>query len=557
MIYISLTTVPKRINHWESFVENLTSLLNQKTDKDYKILLNLPHTYKNNNNEEYNTPTEFSEFVTQNSKIIVNRVEKDYGPIVKITGALSFTTNPEDVLIVCDDDHVYHEDMLEYHLKKMLEYPESIICFRGDNPIEKREWIEDGVTKYTLKPTHFYFPIKYDGRLIQPGHWHSVSYKINYFGDDFLDESFLSMSTNDDVLCGYYFRLKEKPIICATWENETDWRPVNEDGRGSNSFPIVKQLGYPNSGFSEFRKQSGDHMGVTDAKIFKEFTENNHKIYIENKKIMSINPKRRVVVTLTTIPTRLSAEHEQGIKSNIRSLIEQDYNGEYEIHLNVPSVNNKTGEQYIVPSWMRELSLKEPKFKIFENLEDYGPITKLIPTLKRVTEPDAIIIVCDDDLIYQPKMVEEQVKNQETYENTACGYDGSRCVNTDDFDDVRNAFVVSVCKDVYVKVLQHYKTISYRRHFFKDDLYNEFIGQSWNDDILVSAYMGKHGIKKLVRFYEHEEQLITIEQWREKGGVTTFPVINHTHHEGQEGCNLMRTENVDDNHMKFINLGWI
>ena len=278
---------------------------------------------------------------------------------------------------------------------------------------------------------------------------------------------------------------------------------------------------------------------------------------IKKIKNLIMKPNRRVIVTLTTIPSRLSAEHDTGIKSNINSLIEQDYDGEYEIHLNVPSVNKQTGEPYVVPEWMRQLSIQHPKFKIFENLEDYGSITKLIPTLNRVSEPDAIIIVCDDDLVYHPKMVEEQVKNQETYQDTACGYDGSRCVNPNDFDDVRNAFVVSVYKDVYVKVLQHYKTISYQRYFFEDDLFSEFLGQSWNDDILISAYMGKRNIKKIVRFYENEEQLITIEQWREKGGVTTFPVIKHTNHEGQEGCNLIRLKNIDDNHMKFIHMGWI
>jgi len=282
MIYISLTTVPKRINLWETFKLNLTSLLNQKTDKEYKVLLNIPYKYKNNNDEDYIISNDLIEFVNQNPKLIINRVEKDYGPVVKITGALLYITNPDDVMIVCDDDHIYHEDMLEYHLKKMSQYPNSMICFRGDNCIEKREWVEDGETKYTLSPTHFYFPIKYDGQVIQPGHWHSVSYKRNYFGEDFMDESFLSMATNDDVLTGYYFRLKEIPYICATWENERDWRAVNSNGRGSHSFPIVQPLSFPDSGFNEFRVQCGHHMGYMDQKIYNEFTQNNHKIYIEN-----------------------------------------------------------------------------------------------------------------------------------------------------------------------------------------------------------------------------------------------------------------------------------
>ena len=185
-------------------------------------------------------------------------------------------------MIVCDDDHVYHEDMLEYHLKKMSQYPDAMICFRGDNCIEKREWLDsDGVVKYTLSPTHFYFPIKYDGQVIQPGHWHSVSYLRNYFSDDFMDESFLSMATNDDVLTGYYFRLRERPYIVATWENEKDWRPVNNNGRGSHSFPIVRQISFPDSGFNEFRAQCGHHMGYMDDKIFDEFTQNNNKIYTQ------------------------------------------------------------------------------------------------------------------------------------------------------------------------------------------------------------------------------------------------------------------------------------
>ncbi len=54
-----------------------------------------------------------------------------------------------------------------------------------------------------------------------------------------------------------------------------------------------------------------------------------------------------------------------------------------------------------------------------------------------------------------------------------------------------------------------------------------------------------------------EEPLYTIEQWREKGGVTTFPVIRHTTHEGVEGCNIHRHNNIDDNHMKFISMGWM
>lgn len=571
MIYISLSTVPIRLNLWDIFRENLESLLNQDTKREYKVILNIPLFYKNNNNEEYKISKELLEFAEENPKLIINRVINDYGPVVKITGALQYVRDLNSVLIVCDDDHIYHKDMLEYHIKKLNQYPESIICFRGDDCVDKRYWFEDGVMKYCLLPTHFYFPVKYDMQLIRPGHWHSVGYRREYFNDDFLDESFLSMATNDDILTGYYFKLRQRDFICVAWDGETDFRPVNGNNRPPHTFPIVDSLPFPSSGFEEFRIQCGHHMGAADQMILNEFQNNHDKIYIKNmdqvtyieslnsynnSEFSLIDKNRRVIVTMTTIPSRLHADYDSGIKSNLNSLINQDYNGEYEIHLNIPEINKNTGVKYVIPDWLRHLAIENPKLKIFEGIEDLGTMTKLVPTLKRVSEPDAIIIVCDDDLVYHPKMVEEQVKNQLTYVDTACGYDGG-LTKEKEFDDERNHFVVSVPRDIEVRVLQHYKTISYQRYFFKDDLYEDFLDASWNDDISISAYIGKHGYRKLVRTYDGEEKLETLEQWRDKGGVLTFPVLSHTSHEGQEGCWHYRSKGVSDNHEKYISLGWI
>lgn len=265
----------------------------------------------------------------------------------------------------------------------------------------------------------------------------------------------------------------------------------------------------------------------------------------------------KVIITLTTIPSRIVQDYESGIKSNIDSLINQEYDGGYEIHFNVPKIYNQTGEEYVIPDWIRELATTNPKFKLFEGLEDLGSITKLAHTIKRVDDPEAIIIVCDDDLVYHPKMVDEQVKNQYRFPNTAVGYDGVRAEDPSVFNDVRNYYVVSIFKNVYVNHLQHYKTISYRRKWFEDDFFTDFIGKSWADDIVVSAYMAKQGIPRLVTFYEHDKPLITHEEWVQRGGVETFPVLRHTAHEGLEGCNLFRHNRVDENYMYFVQKGYL
>jgi len=280
-IYISLTTVPVRMEEWESSKQNLMSLLTQNTNKDYKVILNVPYNYKNNDNENYVISENLLKLAEENNKLIINRVTNDYGPVVKITGVLPVSKNDDDILIICDDDHVYHEDMLEYHLKKQEQYTNSAIAFRGDVPIEKREWEEDGIKKYVLRTTHFYFPVKHDLRLLIPGHWHSVSYRRKFFKEDFLDEEFLSLSNNDDILVGYYFKKNRIPIICATWDKETDYRPVNDYGRGSWSFPIKFPLPFPSSGFDEFRKKSGSGYGKTNIDVEK-FMGNHDIIYIEN-----------------------------------------------------------------------------------------------------------------------------------------------------------------------------------------------------------------------------------------------------------------------------------
>ena len=64
----------------------------------------------------------------------------------------------------------------------------------------------------------------------------------------------------------------------------------------------------------------------------------------------------KVIVTLTTLPSRIIQDYDEGIKSNINSLLNQDYEGEYEIHFNVPTILKHTGEAYVIPEWLKELA---------------------------------------------------------------------------------------------------------------------------------------------------------------------------------------------------------
>lgn len=262
-----------------------------------------------------------------------------------------------------------------------------------------------------------------------------------------------------------------------------------------------------------------------------------------------------VVVTLTTLPTRLISSFEYSIKNCLESLVNQNFHN-YEVHFNIPDKYNHTGEDYQIPEWLNEMASEYPNLKIFRG-EDYGSITKIVDTIKRIEDPECIIITVDDDLVYHEEMVSEQYKNQkERFDNCAVGYDGIGALENV-FRDIRNHYVVSVPCNVKVNMLQHYKTVSYKRKYFEEDFFTDFVGKSWADDVVVSAYMGKRNIPKYVTYYENEKIPATKQEWETFGGVTTFPIVRHTQHESEEGCNIKRKNSESDNFNYFVSLGYL
>ena len=70
---------------------------------------------------------------------------------------------------------------------------------------------------------------------------------------------------------------------------------------------------------------------------------------------------------------------------------------------------NKIGNNYF--------NIFKDKFNnvIINTCEDYGPITKLYPTLLKETDPDTIIICIDDDKEYDKYLIENLLKGSTKY----------------------------------------------------------------------------------------------------------------------------------------------
>lgn len=247
----------------------------------------------------------------------------------------------------------------------------------------------------------------------------------------------------------------------------------------------------------------------------------------------------KVILTLTTIPERLTYDHPLGLKSVVYSLMSFTYNN-YEVHFNIPYTSSK-GDEYIIPEWLKELNGRNG-LRIFRIDEDYGSITKLLPTVQRIKDDNQLIIVVDDDLIYESRMIEEHLKLREENDDVVWGFAGLG--NMDDkLGDPRDRFVIGVNKHTKVSMIEHYKTVSYRRRFFEDDFNVDFTKRGWADDHLVSAYMGMKGINKIVAYTNYINKHNDIDEWRKYGIVESFPVIRHSVTQNrQEGCNLQRAE---------------
>jgi hypothetical protein len=209
-----------------------------------------------------------------------------------------------------------------------------------------------------------------------------------------------------------------------------------------------------------------------------------------------------------------------GARLGLKTLLEQS-NVSYRVHFNVPNTYKLTGEPLHLPEWLNQYQIQYPHLEVYRT-EDVGSITKILPTLERLTDPEDIIIVADDDLFYMDGMVEAHIKARQKYPDAAIGFAGMGAL------DGSCHFCTTLAKDTRVKILEGYKTVSYKRGFFDlQELKDQFLGKSWRDDETLSAYMGYKHIPKIVMSYEGDTDFTP--------RVESFPVIGHTPTE-RGGC---------------------
>jgi hypothetical protein len=162
----------------------------------------------------------------------------------------------------------------------------------------------------------------------------------------------------------------------------------------------------------------------------------------------------RVVASLTTLPKRIKY-----IRPVIRSLVSQSHILD-RIYLNIPYIT-LSGEKYNVPKdFLSSYSLVH-----INRCIDYGPATKLIPTLYLETDPKTIIITFDDDTIVHKDVVRILLSKSRVYPNACLSFSGW-CVGSFPF---YCQVALDNRTDVYADWIQGVHSIMYKRAFLNPD----------------------------------------------------------------------------------------
>ena len=180
MIYVSISTIPQRLNNIN---ESIQSLLKQAKEAD-KIFVNIPFKYK-----RFSEQIEESQIPKFDSSCVeVTRCE-DFGPGTKLLGSLP-KVKKNSLLILADDDLIYKDYMIEKFEYFYSKAPNNAYSFYV-YPVEN-------------------FPVGQgaDGFAINTNHLDGIK---NFY--DKVVKDYKELFLNDDVWISYYLYFIKKNKI--------------------------------------------------------------------------------------------------------------------------------------------------------------------------------------------------------------------------------------------------------------------------------------------------------------------------------------------------------
>ena len=198
--------------------------------------------------------------------------------------------------------------------------------------------------------------------------------------------------------------------------------------------------------------------------------------------------KPRVVVSLTTIPSRLSR-----LRPTLNSLLTQDY-PPTAIYLAVPRQSVREGKPYRMPGWLADY----PAITVIDSERDWGPASKLLPALLAEREcPDTLVITVDDDNIYPREMVGTFVTFSQRLPDAALCFRGH--VVAGRWKESRAVFGTRVSAPTRMDIVTGCGGILVKPRFFDGAVF-DYDGAPpsafFVDDIWISGHLARRGVRR-------------------------------------------------------------
>lgn len=145
-VYVSLTTIPSRINRIHRCIESLLA----QTLKPEKVFLCVPSTYK-----RFGVAANIPESLGQyGDRLQIVRCREDYGPGTKLLGSVDLVPRqPNCLMTLVDDDVVYKDYMLEVFANAYRKQPQHSFSFHVSSHWYQRDRVGYGVTGLALPAT--------------------------------------------------------------------------------------------------------------------------------------------------------------------------------------------------------------------------------------------------------------------------------------------------------------------------------------------------------------------------------------------------------------------
>jgi hypothetical protein len=199
----------------------------------------------------------------------------------------------------------------------------------------------------------------------------------------------------------------------------------------------------------------------------------------------------RVVLSLTTTPMRIFH-----LRPVLEALLRQTHPVD-SIYLNVPYYSIRFKRDYVIPHYLTRI----PAVTIVR-CDDYGPLTKLLPTLERETDPETVIITVDDEYVYSPLLAEHLVGFMQRWPKAAYGFAGQ---NVETEPRLTSGFAVrSVDKAEYnsrvigVDILEAFLGAAFKRTFFDIRALSNIDRRCiTTDDIWISHHLQSRGVPRV------------------------------------------------------------